>query len=154
MPRVKLKNIVELATFRRKNDVFRSASLRGTDFFGKPIAIFFEFLIPSSLKGQSPPKVDQIVGDHAESNPSIHSVLATIATPIQSVSPLQDADSTFTARLPLLGLSKPSRLLHSAKQKILRRPVRNRDVFHAHLLDSSLLSWRMKRCVCCNKIRN
>ena len=48
--------------------------------------ISFAFFSSLRLSGQNPTDIDQGIGDHAESNPSIHSVLTTITTPIQSVS--------------------------------------------------------------------
>jgi hypothetical protein len=60
---------------------------------------------------ENSPHVDQVVRDYTESNPSIHSILATIATPIQSVSSFQNTDSSFTAGSPLLSFPKPARLL-------------------------------------------
>src|SRR5262249_24107364 len=59
--------------------------------------------------------VDEVVGNHAQSNPSPHAIMAAIATPFQSMSAFQNTDSPLTACSPLLTLSKPPRLLNLAK---------------------------------------
>jgi hypothetical protein len=71
--------------------------------------------------------------------PPIHAILTTVTTPVQSVPPFKNADPTFTARSPLLAFSKPASLLNSSNGWILCRPIRNRDMLHAHFLYRGLL---------------
>ena len=51
---------------------------------------------------QAEPHVDEVIGDHSQSNPSPHAVLAPIATAVQPVPPLENADPAFAARAPAL----------------------------------------------------
>src|SRR5215470_8438442 len=104
------------------------------DLKRKPIAIFAGFFIFSRLDGENSPHVDEIVGDHSESDPSVHSILTSIATAIQSMPAFQNTDATLAAGSPLLALSKPSRLLNLTKSQILGRTIGNGNVFDAHLL--------------------
>jgi len=45
-----------------------------------PIAIFAGFFIASRFCGENLPHIDQIVGNHAQSNPSAHAIQAPIPT--------------------------------------------------------------------------
>src|SRR5215470_15911747 len=117
------------------------------DLKRKPIAIFAGFFIFSRLGGENSPHIDEIVGDHSESDPSVHAILTSIATSIQSMPAFQNADSALTTCSPLLTLSKPPRLLNLPKSKILGRTIGNGNVSDAHLPDSDFVRWRMKRCV-------
>jgi hypothetical protein len=46
--------------------------------------------------------VDEVVGDDAEANPESHAGGAFVATAVQPVSPLQQADAALGAAAPLL----------------------------------------------------
>ena len=72
----------------------------GSGFFsfrhGPSLAFF-------TLGCQAQPHVDEVIGDHAQSNPALHAFLAPVVTPVQSVPPLQNADSAFASGAPALG---------------------------------------------------
>ena len=53
----------------------------------------------------------QSESDHAQSDPSLHSVIAAIPTTIQPMPPFEDTESTFRSGPPRLRLSEPSLLL-------------------------------------------
>src|ERR1700730_14262323 len=59
---------------------------------------------PRSCEGRD---VDQIVGDHAEANPSVHAVDAMVATAAQAVTTFEHTDATFAADAPALAATEP-----------------------------------------------
>ena len=60
---------------------------------------------------QSKAEVDEVVADHAESYPTPDPGLTLVATSIQTVASLQQADASFGAGAPLLAIAEPSSLL-------------------------------------------
>src|ERR1051326_3078101 len=74
-------------------------------------SLFSIFLTFRRLKGQNSSDVDQIVGNHAQSDPSFHAVVAPISTPIQPVSSFEHTDPAFASSSPGLCLSEPSLFL-------------------------------------------
>src|SRR5262249_28999021 len=121
---------------------------------GRPIAILAGVFIVSRFGSENLPHVDQIVGDHTQSDPPSHTILTAIPAPIQSVPAFQNTDSTFAAGSPLLTSSKPASLLKFAQSRIFGRAIWNRNMLHTHLLDRGFLSWRMKGSIGCNQVRN
>src|SRR5262249_22817801 len=83
------------------------------------------FPIFSRFGGENLPDVDQIIGDHTQSDPSSHAILTSIPAPIQSMPALQNTNSTFAAGSPLLTPSKPASLLKFAQSRILGPAIRN-----------------------------
>ena len=75
--------------------------------------------------------VDEIVGDHAESDPTLHSPFALVAATVQAVSPLCDADATFAPGTPFLTVAEPTLLLFASALRVLGGAVGN-----AHTLDT------------------
>ena len=59
--------------------------------------------------GKRRPHGDQVVRDHAESDPTSYSFQSAIATPAQPVPPFQNADSPFAAGPPSLRPFEPTR---------------------------------------------
>src|ERR1700730_15305971 len=55
--------------------------------------------------------VDEIVSDHAESDPAFHSDEALVAATIETVSPLDDADASLASGPPFLAVAEPALLL-------------------------------------------
>jgi len=100
---------------------FRSSSRRG-------------FYFSSRLDRQLKSDVDQIVGDDAHSHPSFHALQTRIETPVQSVPPLQHADSPFASGSPALAVFKPALLLMFLPRLALRISIPNRDVLDALFL--------------------
>src|SRR5271168_4162455 len=102
------------------------------------------FDFPFRLDRQLKSDVDQIVGDHAHSHPSLHAILARIKTAVQSVPPLQHADSPLASSSPALAVLKPSLLLIFVPRCALRIPIRNRDPLHSLFFQRLLVSLRVE----------
>ena len=75
--------------------------------------------------------VGEIVGDHAEPDPALHSVLALVAATVEAVSPLHQADTTLASGTPFLTVAEPALLLFASALSALGRAVGN-----AHTLDT------------------
>ena len=65
-----------------------------------------ELLANLLLQGST--DVDEIIGDHGEPNPTLHTGFASVAAAVQSVSPLDYADSSLASGPPFLAVTKPS----------------------------------------------
>jgi hypothetical protein len=68
----------------------------------------------SSLSAHHLADVDEIVGDHAESDPTLHSIVALISTAIEAIAPLDHADASFASGAPFLAVAEASVLGASA----------------------------------------
>jgi hypothetical protein len=78
-----------------------------------------------------PSDVDEVVGDHAESDPPPHPLESVIAAARQSMASFEDTDPSLTSSPPLLPLLEPTLLLPPASLGAARIPIRNRDILHA-----------------------
>src|SRR5437764_9217664 len=92
--------------------------------------------------------INQIVCDHAQSNPALHSGKAAIQTPAQSMSPFQRADPSFTTGPPLLPSPEPTTLLYMAPLFTACVSVRHRDTLDTHLLQRLLVGCGIKSRIC------
>ncbi len=63
-----------------------------------------EGLLPGLL-GHDAADVDEIISDHAEADPALHSGIAPVAAAIETVSPLDHADATLASGAPFLAVS-------------------------------------------------
>ena len=52
--------------------------------------------------------VDDVVGDHAEPDPTLHSGVALVSAAVETVPPLGHADASFAAGPPLLAVAEPA----------------------------------------------
>ena len=52
------------------------------------------------LLGHDAADVDEIISDHAEADPALHSGIAPVAAAIETVSPLDHADATLASGAP------------------------------------------------------
>lgn len=52
--------------------------------------------------------IDQVVGDDAQSDPAMHTIVAMVAAPSQSVTALQHTDPSFAPGAPALPPTKPA----------------------------------------------
>src|SRR5262245_11368861 len=100
-----------LATFRRKNSVLDPAPSADSDRAFDRSAVFRSFSTFRGLKNQNSSDVDQVVRDYAQSNPSLHAIIAAISTAIQTVPSFEYTDPTFAAGPPRLSLAEPPLLL-------------------------------------------
>src|SRR5207253_7775272 len=102
---------IRLATFRRKNSLLDRPCL-GLGLVGSGRFVFFpNFSTLRRLKGQNSSDVDQIIRNHAQSNPSLHAIIAAISTSIQTMPSFEHTDPAFATGSPCLSLTEPSRLL-------------------------------------------
>src|ERR1700756_323143 len=58
--------------------------------------------------------VDEIIGDHAEPDPALHSIFAFVPTAVEAVSPLGHADAALAAGPPFLTVAEPALLLFAS----------------------------------------
>jgi hypothetical protein len=63
------------------------------------------------LPGHDAADVDEIISDHAEADPALHSAIAPVAAAIETVSPLDHADATLASGAPFLAVAEPALLL-------------------------------------------
>src|SRR5882724_8597085 len=75
--------------------------------------------------------VDNVVGDHAEPDPTLHSGIAFVAAAIEPVSPLGDADASLASRSPSLAIAEPALPLLSFSFGTLGRAIGNADALDA-----------------------
>src|ERR1700730_14667179 len=109
-----------LATFRRKKQVFGQGVWPGWhktksspgDAGGKVkwVGLGGEGLLRGPL-GHDAADVDEIISDHAEADPALHSGIASVAAAIQTVSPLDHADAPLASGAPFLAVAEPAFLL-------------------------------------------
>ena len=84
---------------------------------------------------ENPAHVDEVIADNSEPHPSFHSRGSFVAAAVQTVPPLEYADSPFTTSPPLLSLAEPASLLVSSALGALGGVIGNGDPLHAHVLD-------------------
>ncbi len=75
--------------------------------------------------------VDDVVGDDAEPNPTLHSGIAFVAAAIEPVSPLNHADASLASGPPFLSVAEPALPLLSFALRALGRTVGNADALDA-----------------------
>ena len=79
----------------------------------------------------------QIVGDHTQADPSLHSGIAPVDATAKSMPALEDADPALATGPPLLSLFEPALLLFALPLGASYGAIRN-----AHALDTSLVRGR------------
>src|SRR6202040_1127322 len=129
-----------LATFRRKKQVFGQGVCRGGikqksspgDAGGKVkwVGVGGEGLQPGLL-GHDAADVDEIISDHAEADPALHSGIAPVAAAIETVSPLDHADAPLAAGAPFLAVAEPALLLLAFALGALGRAIGDADALDA-----------------------
>src|SRR5438093_9345456 len=87
--------------------------------------------------------IDQVIGEDAEPDPSLHSLRAPIQTAPQSMPPLEHTDASFASGPPRLRFLEPPALLHRLAFLAARIAVGHRHPLDAHLLQSSLMRLRV-----------
>ena len=63
---------------------------------------------------QSSTYVDEVVGDHAESDPALHADLASVAATVEPVPPLDHTDAPLASGPPFLAIAEPAFLLFAS----------------------------------------
>jgi hypothetical protein len=85
---------------------------------GKWLGLGSEGLLPGLL-GHDAADVDEIIGDHAEADPALHSGIASVAAAIETVPPLDHADATLTSGAPFLAAAEPALLCSRLRSGLL-----------------------------------
>src|SRR5690348_9649065 len=73
------------------------------------------------------PEVDDIVGNHAEPNPAVHSEVTLVAASLEPVAPLDHADASLASDAPLLAVAEPALTLLALALGALGRAIGNAD---------------------------
>jgi hypothetical protein len=68
-----------------------------------------------------PTHVDEIIGDDAEGNPTLHSGVGFVPAAVKTVAPLNYADSSLAPRSPFLAIAEPALLLADQAGVLPRR---------------------------------
>lgn len=88
------------------------------------------------LSGRSlahyPTDIYEIIGDHTESHPALHSVVTFVSATIQTVSPLDHADATLASGAPFLAVAEPALPLLALTIRASARPIGNAHTFDTH----------------------
>src|SRR5688500_16011164 len=83
--------------------------------------------------------VNQGIGENAQSYPSLHPVLASIAAAVESMPPLEYTDPAFAASPPALRFLEPSGLIFYFALDATGASVRDGNPFHTLFLRGSFL---------------
>ena len=83
--------------------------------------------------------VDEGIGDDTEADPALHSTVAFVAAPIETVASFCDADPPFTSRAPFLPVAEPPFLLLTFACRTLGGTIRYTDPLDAHCLGFSIV---------------
>src|SRR5450631_4457338 len=73
--------------------------------------------------------IDQVIADHAESNPALHAAIALVQTAVEPVAALHHADAPFTTGPPVLPVTEPGFLLLFLPLRALGVAIGNADPF-------------------------
>src|SRR5262245_40285239 len=83
--------------------------------------------------------VDDVVGDHAEADPALHSDEAFVTAAVEPMSALDHADASLAAGAPLLTVAEPALLLLTFAFRAPGRAIGNADAFDALCLCGRLV---------------
>src|SRR4051794_34362983 len=97
--------------------------------------------------------VDQVVGDHAESDPALYAFGTSVAASAQSMAALDDADTSFAAGSPRLRLPEPAALFELFPLRTMRVSVRHRYPAHTQFLRCSFVCPRIEAGIGCDQPR-
>jgi len=88
--------------------------------------------------------VDEVVGNDAEANPSLHSIEALVSAWAETVSPLGDADPPLGSSSPFLAVAEPALSLLSSALSAFGRAIVDADTFHAPGFRGGLVPGRVE----------
>jgi len=92
-----------------------------------------------------PADVDDIVGDHTEADPTLHSDKALVTAPVEAMSAFNHADAPLTAGAPFLAVAEPALLLLAFAFGAFGRAVGNADPLNSFRFGRRRLG--IERCV-------
>ena len=96
------------------------------------------------LLGHDAADVDEIISDHTEADPALHSGIAFVAAAIETVSPLDHADATLASGAPFLAVAEPAFLLLAFALRALGGAIGNADALDALGFRCSLIFGRVE----------
>src|ERR1700730_1334909 len=91
--------------------------------------------------------VDDVVGDDAESHPTVHSDESLVAAAVETMSPFDDADTALASGAPLLAVAEPTLFLLAFAFEAFGRAIRNADAFDTLRLRGGLILGGVERSV-------
>src|SRR5919197_709557 len=118
-----------------------------------PIISFHRSVYPLSLRPRERRRAHQVIGDDAESHPSLHPVEAMVATAVQSVASFQYADPSFRADTPSLAPTKPALTFMGAARRRLRPTPRQDHSSHTPLERVLFIARRTESAIAGREIR-
>src|SRR5947208_7117024 len=97
--------------------------------------------------------VDDIVGDHTESDPAVHADITFVAAAVETVATLDHTDASLTSDAPLLSVAEPALPLLTLAFGALGRAIGNADAPDAFGLRGRLIPERVESGVRCHQAR-
>src|SRR6478735_3884216 len=97
--------------------------------------------------------VDKVIGDDTQADPALHSSGSFVATAVQPVTALQQADAAFAAGAPLLRIAEPALLLQDPALGALGAKVRDRDTLDTSLVRIGVVASREEDGICSDQPR-
>src|SRR5256885_1151360 len=77
--------------------------------------------------------IDEVIPDHTEPDPALHSSISSVPAPVEPVPPLDHANTSLAPGPPLLAVAEPAFLLLAFAFRTLRVAIWNADAFDALL---------------------
>jgi len=87
--------------------------------------------LPVGLLGHHAADVDQVVGNHPEADPALHSGISLVPAAIESVPSLDHADATLASGAPFLAVAESAFLLLAFALGALRGAIGDADALDA-----------------------
>src|SRR5712671_8157292 len=75
--------------------------------------------------------IDDVVGNNAEPDPTLHAILTFVPAAVETVSPLGRADAPFASGTPFLAVAEPALLLLTFALGTFGGTIRNADTLDA-----------------------
>ena len=95
----------------------------------------------------------QIVGDHTQADPSLHSGVASVDAAPKTMPALQHADPALATGPPLLSLFEPALLLFALAFDTFGAAIGNADSFDASVVCGFFIAGRVEGCIARNQPR-
>src|SRR5258705_2362308 len=109
--------------------------------------------LPGSSGGQHSADVNEVVADHAESNPALHSTITFVTATVQSMPPFHHADASFATGSPFLAVSEPALFLLPLTLGAFGGAIGNAYPLHAFFMRRRFVGGREKAGVGSDQVR-
>ena len=106
------------------------------------------------LAGEDAADVDEIIADHAESNPALHAAVPFVPATVEPVAALHYADASFTASPPFLPVLEPGLLLFLLPIGALGVAIGNADAFDSLFVRRLFVAGRVEGSIRGDQVRN